>query len=84
MELNRTDGITEIAGARRLLDALRTGRTAIVTSAPRSLATRRLVAASLDLPEVLIAGDDVLVGKPQPRWISDAAKLIGVAPSDAW
>ena len=81
VELNRTDGITEIAGARRLLEALRNGRTAIVTSAPRSLATLRLVAAGLGIPEVLIAGDDVLVGKPDPSGYLEAARLLGVVPS---
>ncbi len=81
VELNRTDGITEIAGVRRLLETLRNGRTAIVTSAPRSLATRRLAAAGLGLPEVLIAGDDVPVGKPDPSGYQEAARLLGVVPS---
>ena len=72
---------TEIAGARRLLEALRNGRTGIVTSAPRSLATLRLTAAGLGIPEVLIAGDDVPVGNPDPNGYQEAARLLGVAPS---
>jgi sugar-phosphatase len=80
-ELTRTEGITEIAGAQRLLQGLRSARTAIVTSAPRSLAISRLVAAGLGIPEVLIAGDDVSVGKPDPSGYQEAARLLGVVPA---
>lgn len=80
-ELRLTDGITEIAGARRLLETLKGARTAVVTSAPRSLATRRLAAAGLDLPEVLVTSENVPVGKPDPSGYREAARLLGVAPS---
>ncbi len=80
-EMDQVDGITEIAGAGRLLAELRRARVGVVTSAPRALAARRLAAAGLEVPEVLVTGDDVPVGKPDPAGYLDAAKLLGVAPS---
>lgn len=80
-ELGRLDGIAEVPGARRLLEALAGARVAVVTSAPRALATRRLAAAGLDAPAVLVAGEDVPVGKPDPAGYLEAAARLGVAPS---
>lgn len=80
-ELERTKGITEIAGARRLLAALTGARIAVVTSAPRPLATRRLAAAGLEVPETLVSSDDIPAGKPDPAGYREAARLLGVAPS---
>jgi mannitol-1-/sugar-/sorbitol-6-phosphatase len=79
-ETARTDGITEIPGARRLLELLRGARTAVVTSASRPLAQARLAAAGLPLPEVLVAAEDVAAGKPDPAGYVDAALLLGAAP----
>ena len=39
---------------------------AVVTSAPRELAVRRMVAAGLPLPEVLVPADEIEHGKPHP------------------
>ncbi|MFY7065768.1 HAD-IA family hydrolase [Nocardiopsis changdeensis] len=79
-ETTRTDGITEIPGARRLLELLRGARTAVVTSASRPLAEARLLAAGLPVPEVLVAAEDVAAGKPDPSGYVAAAKRLGVAP----
>ncbi|MGQ4268837.1 HAD-IA family hydrolase [Nocardiopsis changdeensis] len=79
-ETTRTDGITEIPGARRLLELLRGVRTAVVTSASRPLAEARLLAAGLPVPEVLVAAEDVAAGKPDPSGYVAAAKRLGVAP----
>lgn len=79
-ETERTEGITEIPGARRLLERLRGTRTAVVTSASRALAESRLAAAGLPLPDVLVAAEDVAAGKPDPAGYRDAADRLGAAP----
>lgn len=81
-ELRRTDGITEIPGARQLLRDLDGARVAVVTSAPRALATLRLRAAGIEVPKVLVAAEDVARGKPAPEGYLEAARRLGVPPSD--
>ena len=79
-ELVRLDGIVEVPGARHLLDALRGAPVAVVTSAPRALAERRLATAGLPVPDVLVGGEDVTVGKPDPAGYLKAARRLGVVP----
>lgn len=79
-QLARPDGIA-MPGARRLLEALRGARVAVVTSRPRALAGRQLVRAGLPVPDVLIAGDDVPAGRPDPAGHLEAARRLGVAPA---
>ncbi|MGC4109293.1 MAG: HAD-IA family hydrolase [Nocardioides sp.] len=74
-------GIVEIAGARALLESLEI-RWAVVTSAPRRLAERRMAEAGLPLPEVLVPADEVERGKPHPDSYLRAAELLGVRASD--
>lgn len=76
-ELDVFDGIVEIPGAADLLASLRLPW-AVVTSAPRELAVRRLAAANLPLPPVLVAAEDVMRGKPSPDGYLRAAALLGV------
>lgn len=80
-ELVALDGIVEVPGARRLLASLAGARVAVVTSAPRALAAGRLAAAGLEPPAVLVAGEDVTAGKPDPSGYLAAAAALGVAPS---
>jgi sugar-phosphatase len=54
------------AGAAELLAALRPHEWAVVTSGSRHLALSRLHAAGLPEPRVLVAGDEVDHGKPDP------------------
>jgi sugar-phosphatase len=82
MEIEDTDGVREIPGARVFLDALPDSRWAIVTSAPRALATRRIEAAGVRLPRVLVTAEDVAVGKPDPSGYRLAASKLGVDASD--
>lgn len=81
-ELSRVEGIVEIPGASRLLRQLPGTSTAIVTSAPRLLAVKRLTAAGLEVPEVLVAAEDVRTGKPSPEGYLAAARRLGVPPSE--
>jgi mannitol-1-/sugar-/sorbitol-6-phosphatase len=78
MEIEDTDGVQEIRGASAFVASLPRERWAIVTSAPRALATRRLEAAGVPLPHVLVTAEDIQVGKPDPSGYRLAATKLGV------
>jgi mannitol-1-/sugar-/sorbitol-6-phosphatase len=82
MEIDDTDGVHEIPGARAFVESLPRERWAIVTSAPRALATRRLEAAGVPLPDVLVTAEDIQVGKPDPSGYRLAATKLGVDVTD--
>ena len=73
-------GIVEIPGARALLEGLDLPW-AVVTSAPRELAVRRMAEAGLPAPAVLVPADEIDRGKPHPEGYLRAAELIGVDPT---
>jgi mannitol-1-/sugar-/sorbitol-6-phosphatase len=73
-EYDDTDGIVEIPGAGELLRALPASRWAVVTSADRALALRRIAAAGLPAPQLLISAEDVARGKPAPDGFELAAR----------
>jgi mannitol-1-/sugar-/sorbitol-6-phosphatase len=81
-EIDDVEGVAAIDGAATFLAALPPERWAIVTSAPRRLAERRLAAAGLAPPPVLVTADDVAQGKPAPDCFLAAADALGVAPAD--
>lgn len=81
-EIDEADGTLPIPGAPAFLAALPANRWAIVTSAPRSLALRRLAVAGIPMPALLISADDVAHGKPAPDCFLLAAEKLGVAASD--
>ncbi|WP_330276480.1 HAD-IA family hydrolase [Lentzea sp. NBC_00516] len=66
-----------IPGARELVDSL-PGNWAVVTSAPPELLTVRLAAVGIPLPSVVINGDDVTHGKPDPEGYLKAAGKLGL------
>jgi mannitol-1-/sugar-/sorbitol-6-phosphatase len=76
-EIEDIDGVEAIEGAAAFLETLPPDRWAIVTSAPRNLATRRLAAAGLPAPPVFVTGEDVERGKPAPDCFLLAAKRLG-------
>lgn len=55
---------------------------AVVTSATRDVAVRRLARAGLPIPAVLVTADDVARGKPDPEPYLRAARLLKVEPAD--
>lgn len=73
-----TAGIVEVPGASGLLKQVE--RWAVVTSAHRRLAEIRLGCAALPVPAVMVCGDEIAVGKPDPEGYLKAAALLGVAP----
>jgi sugar-phosphatase len=81
-EMNDVDDIVAISGADAFLRALPADRWALVTSAPRKLALRRIQAAGLIEPPVLVTADDVTHGKPAPDCFLMAAEILGVRPED--
>jgi mannitol-1-/sugar-/sorbitol-6-phosphatase len=82
-ELADDSGLVQVPGAGRLLATLQDVPWAVVTSAGPELARRRLAAAGLPLPPVLVSSSDVNRGKPMPDGYLAAAKRLTVAPTDA-
>lgn len=77
-EIADADGVEAIRGAAELLARLPARRWAVVTSACRALALRRIEAAGLPPPGVLIAAEDVRRGKPDPQGYLLGAEALGV------
>ncbi|MDY6945466.1 MAG: HAD-IA family hydrolase [Pseudomonadota bacterium] len=81
-EIEDVEGVRAIAGARQFVAMLPEDRWAIVTSAPRALAVRRLAAAGLSTPPVFITAEDIPTGKPDPACYQLAARSLGCAADD--
>lgn len=77
-EVADVEGVIPIPGAEAFLCALPADRWAVVTSAQRELALRRLEAAGLPIPAVLVTAEDVSRGKPAPDGYRLAAERLGV------
>jgi sugar-phosphatase len=78
LEAELEGGETAIPGASDLLSALPADRWALVTSASRVLALRRMASVGLPDPMVLVGADDVVAGKPSPEGYLQAAERLGV------
>src|SRR6201999_3326574 len=78
-EIADTAGGVAPPGAAQLLSGDR--RLAIVTSCSTALATVRLQAACLEIPEVLVSSDGLERGKPDPTCFLIAARRLGVDPA---
>lgn len=82
MEIDDVADLKVLPGARDLLASLPERRWAIVTSATRRLLIGRLEAAGLPVPELIISGDMVERGKPDPEPYLRGAELIHARPED--
>lgn len=80
-EQRTMQGVVEIPGARALLATIAVPW-AVVTSAPRELALRRMSEAGLPPAPVLVPADELERGKPHPDGYLLAADLLGVRPKD--
>jgi sugar-phosphatase len=78
-EVRDTDGVVALPGADRVLRADRP--LAIVTSCSTALATARLIAAGLPIPDVLVSSDGLERGKPDPECFVIGARRLGVDPT---
>ncbi|MBK5478297.1 HAD family hydrolase [Pseudomonas fluorescens] len=81
-EINDVEGIVAIPGAVAFLNRLPGDQWALVTSAPRELALRRLRAAGIAPPAVLVTAEDVAIGKPDPACYLLGAQRLGVPVQD--
>ncbi len=78
-EMEDVDGIEAIRGAGAFLASLPPDRWAVVTSAPKALALKRIAAAGLSVPPVMVTAEDVSRGKPAPDCFLLGAERLGVA-----
>lgn len=81
-ELNDVEGVVAIPGAVEFLNRLPGSQWALVTSAPKELALRRLQAAGISPPQVLVTAEDVAIGKPDPACYVLGAQRLGVRVQD--
>ncbi|HEX7815200.1 HAD family hydrolase [Dyella sp.] len=81
-EIEDVEGVVAIPGALDFLQSLPPDRWAIVTSAPIALARRRMEAAGIPMPAVLVTAEDVQRGKPDPTCYHVAASRLGVNAAD--
>ncbi len=81
-ERGYTGRTVALPGALELLESLRDGQWAIVTSNDTEVAVARLRAAGLPVPRVLVSADDVKFAKPAPEGFLLAAHRLGFAPEE--
>ena len=77
LEIEDAGMVAAMAGVPALLAMLPPGSWAVVTSGTRLLATARLQAAGIPVPEVFVTADDVAVGKPDPAGYLKCIDLLG-------
>lgn len=81
-EIEDVEGVVQVPGALAFLESLPPERWAIVTSAPMALALRRMEAAGIPRPGVMVTAEDVSDGKPNPTCYRLAAERLHVAPQE--
>lgn len=79
-ELNDMAGVRRVPGAAAFLLSIPQAQWAVVTSAPRQLALRRMAVAGLPSPPALITAEDIERGKPDPACYRLAARHLGLQP----
>jgi sugar-phosphatase len=77
-EIEDTEGVIPLPGARELLSSVPESQWALVTSCARPLAQVRLKVAGLPTPRNIVTCDDVTNGKPNPEPYIKGAALLGV------
>jgi len=82
LETTDNHDVLPIPGVPELLSALPPDMWAVVTSGTRSVATARLVAAGIPLPQIMISGESVSRGKPDPEGYLKGAAMLGVPPGE--
>jgi mannitol-1-/sugar-/sorbitol-6-phosphatase len=81
-EIEDIDGLIAVSGAAELLQVLPEHSWAVVTSGSRMLATTRLQAVGLPVPQTFVTAEQVLLGKPHPEGYLKAAASLGLKPRD--
>ena len=80
-EMRDTGGIVVFDGAAALLASIPRNRWAVVTSGTHGVASARLRATGLPIPDVLVTADRVTRGTPDPEGYLAAARALGFAPA---
>jgi sugar-phosphatase len=80
-EARDTEGVVAVAGARELTLALPAEAWAVVTSGVKEVALARLRAAGITAPRLMITGESIVNGKPDPEGYLLAARKLRV-PAD--
>jgi|SRR5579864_1552029 len=80
-EIEDTEGVVPLPGARELLNLLPPDKWAIVTSCARPLAEVRLKIAGFGIPDRLQTSDNLRRGKPDPEAYLKGAALLGLPAS---
>jgi sugar-phosphatase len=78
MEEECTEGLKAGVGAMNLVRGIPLGRWGVVTSGHRHVATLRLTSVGIPIPPVLVTGDQVTRGKPDPEPYQEGLKAMGV------
>jgi len=78
---HKKEGTVAIPGAAKLLRSLPNDRWCVVTSGLKEFAKVRLKDANLPIPQILVAADDVINGKPDPEPYLKGAQLLKIDPS---
>ncbi|MDR3791835.1 MAG: HAD-IA family hydrolase [Terracidiphilus sp.] len=81
-EVEDNEDLRVLPGVLELIRALPVGRWTVVTSATDRLVRVRLAVGGIPVPERIVTGDDVSLGKPHPDPYLAGAKLIGVRPEE--
>jgi len=77
-ELVDVASLRPVSGALEFFSSLPAQARAIVTPCSRVLAMKRLTAATVPVPALLVTSDDVVNGKPAPEGYRLAARRLGV------
>jgi len=80
LETSETEGLAAVPGAAQLIESLRGLRWGIVTSGSVPIATLRLRAVGLEPPDLMVTGDRVRRGKPDPEGYLLGARLLEAEP----
>ncbi|MGW1183415.1 HAD-IA family hydrolase [Streptomyces drozdowiczii] len=77
-----TEGVVPVGGAPAFMDAIAGLPHALVTSADLALATARMNAAALRMPDLRITAESVGASKPDPEGFLKGAAALGFEPAD--
>ncbi|MEV6261954.1 HAD-IA family hydrolase [Streptomyces sp. NPDC051784] len=77
-----TEGVVPIGGAPAFMASIAALPHALVTSADSALATARMTAADLPMPETRVTAEMVGASKPDPEGFLKGAADLGFAPAD--
>ena len=81
-ETRELDGIVPVAGALAFMAAVEAVPHALVTSADCGLATARMRAAEVRMPDVCITAEHVSASKPDPEGFLKGAAELGLRPEE--